>query len=78
MKHHQQHMKYIRDNTFLDAVAKPDFVLYLILLNRPFIKSTFIDLYTKSTIFICADGGTNQLYDSFSTEEDRYNIPLSF
>lgn len=68
-------LRFVRDNTFLDQEGKPEFFLYLILLNRPFVKSTFIDLFNKSTIFICADGGTNWLYDSFPTEEERY---LSF
>ena len=64
-------LRFIRDNTFLDVDEKPDFFLYLILLNRPFNKDVFLDLYSKATIFICADGGTNRLYDSFSKETDR-------
>lgn len=63
--------KFIRDNTFLDADQKPDFFLYLILLNRPFNKDVFLDLYAKTTIFICADGGTNRLYDSFASDSER-------
>lgn len=64
-------LRLVRDNTFLDSEEKPDFFLYLILLNRPFNKAQFLDLYHKATIFICADGGTNRLYDSFSSEEER-------
>jgi hypothetical protein len=58
-------LSFIRDNTFLDSEGKPEFLLYLILLNRPFEKDIFLDLYNKATIFICADGGTNRLFDCF-------------
>ena len=58
-------LKFVRDNRFLDTDERPDFVLYLILLNRPFEKDVFLDLYSRATIFICADGGANRLYDSF-------------
>ena len=64
-------LRFIRDNTFLDYEEKPAFFLYLILLNRPFIKDLFLNLYSKIGFFICADGGTNYLYDSFLTEEER-------
>lgn len=64
-------LSFIRDNTFLDIDEKPNFILYFILLNRPFVKSTFIDLYNKCAMFICADGGSNRLFDAFSTEEER-------
>ena len=64
-------LRFIRDNTFLDSPNKPEFFLYLILLNRPFERNIFLDLYNKATIFICADGGTNRLFDSF-TESERY------
>lgn len=64
-------LRFIRDNTFLDQDGKPEFFLYLILLNRPFLKSMLLDLYKKTSFFICADGGTNYLYDAFKTEEER-------
>jgi len=64
-------LRFIRDNTFLDDEEKPDFFLYLILLNRPFVKQMFVDLHSKISFFICADGGTNYLYDSFSSDEER-------
>ncbi len=69
-----ENLRFIRDNTFLDKEEKPEFFLYLILLNRPFINNMFLDLYKKTGFFICADGGTNYLYDNFKTEEERYGF----
>jgi len=64
-------LRFIRDNTFLDQEEKPSFFLYLILLNRPFSENMFKDIYNKTSFFICADGGTNYLYDTLKTEEER-------
>ena len=61
---------YLRDNRFLDK-APGNFgqgdgvILNLILLNQPLNKATLIDLYERSSLVICADGGINHLYDLF-------------
>jgi len=55
-------LRFIRDNSFLDDPDKPNFILYLIILNRPLNKEILTDLYMKATVVICADGGSNRLY----------------
>lgn len=66
-------LKFIRDNTFLDEPGKPDFTLYLVLLNRPFHKAMFTDLHSRADVLICADGAANRLYDSFIESERFFN-----
>ena len=66
---------YLRDNRFLDK-APGNFsqgdsvILNLILLNQPLNKATLIDLYERSSLVICADGGINHLYDLFEGQEN--------
>lgn len=67
-------LRFIRDNTFLDIDDKPDFALYLIILNRPLNKEIFCDLYKKASIVICADGGANRLFNLFKEDIERYNF----
>lgn len=64
-------LRFNRDNTFLDTEDKPEFFLYMILLNRPFALEMFLDIFPKIRFFVCADGGANHLHDSFPNEEDR-------
>lgn len=43
----------------------------LIILNQKFDGIKFIDLWHNTNIHICADGGANQLYNHWSTENQR-------
>ena len=64
-------LKFLRDNRFLDTKEKPPFFLYLLVLNQPVHKEMFLDLHTRASYLICADGGANRLYHAFETTEER-------
>jgi len=68
-------LKFIRDNTFLDEPGKPDFTLYLIVLNRPFKLDMFKDLSSRADVIICADGAANRLYDAFDEKDRDLHLP---
>ena len=62
-------LRFIRDNRFLDMHGQTeDTKLSLILLNRPYHKSTLIDLFQKASHVVCADGATNRLYNTFTDD----------
>ena len=63
---------FIRDNRFLDSASSYDkSKVKLILLNQPISKYAIVNLYSKTSMVVCADGGSNRLYDVFSNARDR-------
>ena len=63
---------FIRDNRFLDITSNYDkSKVKLILLNQPISKHALINLYSKTSMVVCADGGSNRLYDVFNNAGDR-------
>lgn len=58
------------DTGFLDSSERSVNPLALIVLNQPFATATFSRLWLKCEWRIFADGGSNQVYDTFD-EEDR-------
>ena len=73
----------LRDNRFLDLVVEDNTDTYsvsvsaqateisLILLNQPVDRHTLMDLFGRSSLVICADGGANRLYDAFDDSDER-------
>ena len=62
----------IRDHRFLDQASLYNKDLFkLILLNQPLDKSSFIRLYGKASMIVCADGGSNWLFDAFNFDHER-------
>ncbi len=63
---------FIRDLRFLDSATTYDkSKVKLILLNQPISKHAFVNLYEKTSLVVCADGGSNRLFDAFSDERER-------
>ena len=62
---------FIRDNRFLDHAANYDkSKVKLILLNQPISRHAIVNLYSKTSLVVCADGGSNRLHDAFNNEHD--------
>ena len=49
-----------------DGVAKK---IALIVLNQPVMRAGFQQLWSHSTLRVCADGGANRLFDAVHTKE---------
>ena len=63
---------YIRDNRFLDYESAYDKAkVKLIILNQPISKNALVTLYEKASMVVCADGGSNRLYDTLSNDNER-------
>ena len=61
----------IRDNRFLDGSEISDSVVSMIILNQPVHRASFLGIHSKiNGLLICADGGSNRLYQSTKNEED--------
>ena len=63
--------KFVRDNRFFDSNEKPPFFVYLLVLNQPVHKEMFVDLHSRASLLLCADGGANRIYHAFDTSEER-------
>ena len=40
-------------------------------LNQPISKNALVTLYEKASMVVCADGGSNRLYDTLSNDNER-------
>jgi len=61
--------KFFRDNRFLDPGKKGNAYIYTIVLNRPFKKELFLELYAITDQLLAADGGANRIYEAFPESE---------
>ena len=71
MENGSVHKLFKHDLRFLDAAQKASIPTYQVVLNRKLNKSLFMYLNARCTDLVCADGGSNQLFDKFIEYKER-------